>query len=164
MARTRHRDRAEAFNLGAAGENAPDWVMGDPSLLAAFDQGQADGEQGPAFHPPAVRKSGPAANGGQPAPAKKPATTRPGSTKTSKSGSDGSGLLLAVLTYPMLLALVKSGPSGVSAWIKAKFFNKVAGSSTPAPAVPKIGGTQIPVTPTPQPGGKTGPYEPTPAR
>jgi hypothetical protein len=163
MARTRHRDRAEAFNLGAAGENAPDWVMADPSLLAAFDQGQADGARGPAFHPPTDKPKAPSS----PAP-RPPASSGGGkTTTTTKSGSDGSGMLLALLVYPMFLALVKSGPSGVGVWLRAKFLNQTTtyaggdwGPNSPAPS----GGNSPAPTPSKPAARPQGPIIPTPAR
>lgn len=194
MARTRHRDRAEAFNIGAAGDNAPDWVLADPALLAAFDQGQADGAQGPAFHPPVDRapakprptpKPSPASSSGAPATGQRTAAGSSGllgisagdasganKAKRAIGTGDGSGVLLGVLAYPLLLALAKGGPAEVLAWLKAKFLNRVpaapgeiGGNAGPLGGVgPLIPGTQIPVTPTPQPGGKTGPFQPTPAR
>lgn len=162
MARTRHRDRAEAFNLGAAGENAPDWVLSDPSLLAAFDQGQADGDAHP-FHAPVDRapaKSRPTKT--SPGPTGAPATgqrTAAGSSPKSSgllglsagqvSGAnkarsaigsgDGSGVLLAVLAYPMLLALAKGGPAEVVVWLKAKFLNRTPSGAEAAGEAPLNG-------------------------
>lgn len=168
MARTRHRDRAEAFNLGAAGENAPDWVLSDPALLAAFDQGQADGAHHPLARTTSTKTGTPRPSSGGPAAEKgagAPPSARPTSAKSAGGkagaglnlkigkGGDGSGLLLAILLYPPFLAAVKYGPAGITAWGMAKFFNKTPGSSVNGGPVSP---TNPPTTPA-LPGGATPP-------
>jgi len=158
-AKTRHRSRAEAYNLGAAGENAPDWVMSDEPLREAFEQGKADGDHplvaGPThggrtktvpkkWTPTTVpfqsfsdeekkapaRTSAPPTSSG-PAPGSKPATTRPTTSTIGSGPGDGGGLLLAILLYPLLISTAKYGASGPGMWLKAKFLNQV---STPPPS------------------------------
>lgn len=156
-ARTRHRSRAEAYNLGAAGENAPEWVSDDSALLDAFEQGKADGDRPTSFHPPAnkpepksrspklktsAKTAPPRAATKAPAPAAQPpappapapATPAgpPSPTSTTEAGGRGTGggVLLAILLYPLLMATVKYGPQGPLMWIQAKFLNKVTTPGT----------------------------------
>lgn len=44
-------------------------------------------------------------------------------TRPSSLGGDGGGMLLAIFVYPLVLAVIQHGPSGVTSWLKAKFLN-----------------------------------------
>jgi hypothetical protein len=44
-------------------------------------------------------------------------------THPASLGGDGGGLLLAIFLYPLALAVIQHGPSGVTSWLKAKFLN-----------------------------------------
>lgn len=46
---------------------------------------------------------------------------------------DGGGLLMAVFLYPIALAMLTRGPTGLTAWLNAKFFNKVATAAGKGP-------------------------------
>jgi len=55
-----------------------------------------------------------------------PEARRPLFTGKLSTWGDGGGLLMAVFLYPIALAGLTRGPSGITAWLNAKFFNKVA--------------------------------------
>jgi len=141
-----------AQQLGQKGTPMPDWVRGNPSYVAAYDQGTGDGERGAQFHPPAqprtprARKSKNPAGGAATPPSAPPGgqASKPGyfdrafspTAAANKSGlsagvgrlssaGDGGGLLLALVVYPIVLATIEYGASGPGMWFRAKFLNQV---------------------------------------
>lgn len=75
-----------------------------------------------------------------------------------------SGVMLALIAYPLMLAVIKDGPPGAREWFESKFLNKTASGpagvapGTPArptrktPGVTGTPGTPGARTTTPQPG------------
>jgi len=143
-----------AQQLGQKGTPMPDWVRGNPSYVAAYDQGAGDGERGAQFHPPAQprrRKSKSPAGGAATPPSAPPGgqASKPGyfdrafspTAAANKSGlsagvgrlssvGDGGGLLLALVVYPLVLATIQNGASGPGMWFRAKFLNQATTQST----------------------------------
>lgn len=152
-----------AREAGQSGKPEPVWAKDKPELHAAYQAGAGlpdDTTPEPPATPPQTPPQRQAARGRR-APAPRPAeaeTGRSGSRKSSSGkgkpsrfartvdrvtgvgGGTGGGLLLAVFAYPIGMAILKSGPSGATDWLKAKFLNKV-------PAVPATGQSTDPSKP-----------------
>ncbi len=71
-----------------------------------------------------------------PAPAAAPsaAALRPG--RVSTVTSQGGGLVLALVLYPLGLNLLKGGPARMWAWVKAKWVNQPLGAAPSLAGVP----------------------------
>lgn len=93
--------------------------------------------------PPAAKtKPLPAAPGPVPAgPAPKASPSSPGpaprGTATRSAATEGAGIFLALVFYPILVNFLNGGPKQVAGWIKAKWINVPyqggAGSKSHAP-------------------------------
>lgn len=159
MARPATARARVAYDTGRRGEPAPDFIASDPDLLDAYDEGLADndraenGEQ--AVSPPRNRQAMPktrkgnlrlvdSGTVGQPdappgsptAAAKSPAGVSPSMPKlhlpgSSSAGTDGSGFLLGMFAYIMVINYIRGGLPQVKAWWFAKFVNKVTLGLTP---------------------------------
>jgi len=76
------------------------------------------------------------------------------------SGGSGSGLLLGLVLYPLVLAFLRDGPGGVKAWLKAKVLNQVTYPATPGSSgksgLPQPATPGHPAVPSPGAGGGGG--------
>lgn len=59
----------------------------------------------------------------------RPTSSRPASSggfSLTSKGSSGRGVLLALVAYPLALAYLQGGPTGLKDWFRAKFLNRTA--------------------------------------
>lgn len=149
VARVERGDLAQiATNLGRAGKPLPKEMHDDAGLIAAHDQGLAEGgHKLPDPEPtPATSPASPAPSSARsPAPRKrsqnrKPAASAPNYAQRAvspaaavnrvpgvaalKSAGDGGGLFLAFVLYPLAISVLKWGAAGPGKWFRAKWLNQ----------------------------------------
>lgn len=79
---------------------------------------------------------------------------RPAASRVSVATTEGSGAFLVLFAYPLAFNLVRGGPAGMKAWVKAKFINQPQAADVMA-------GTQAAPAPRPaQPGPAPRPGHP----
>ena len=131
-----------AWDVGRSGDAPPEWISGNADLLAAYDQGLAAHEdavakaKAPAPEPApfetiptrSEEDRAPGRDRQPSAPSEPPSPLPSGGTPAWLSrpvgGGDGTGLLLGVVAYAVLLNFIRKGPQGVKDWANAKFLNK----------------------------------------
>lgn len=124
--RARADEHKRARAAGRAGGGRAEFED-DPELVDSFDAGARD-------------RSG----GGRPASGRRPSTPRWSPPKPAADFvSDGSGFLLGLIGYALVLNYIRGGPAAVRGWFAAKFMNKPYQPSTPlaptTPAAPDFG-------------------------
>lgn len=143
-----------ARSAGKSGKVMPDFAVGVPDLEDAYYEGAGTTRPTPATKKTRARarpKATPKAKTSTPpaptsaSPKRLPPPPRGTGARASWKGTTGSfgGLLLALFLYPVVLAGIKSGPSGSLAWIEAKFLNRVTAPKNTGPASGGIIGVPV---------------------